>query len=713
MVEGIWLSIFVMNNPFLDNSFCIPWSGLKPESVEDGISQALVSAKEAIAVIETIDHKDVSYENTLASLEVATEALECAWGKVGHLDSVCNSDKLRTVYNKLLPSVSAFFSSISLNEKLWAVVKAFNESDEAKGLSLTRKRFLDETVKDFTQAGADLPQDEKTRLEKINKSLAEKTQKFTENVLDSTNAWELLIDDEGQLLGLPASALDAAKADALSKGHGSEDSLMWRFTLQAPSLMPAMKYLKSDTLRKQIWQAASEIAATGKYDNTELIKDILGLRQEKAELLGHTDFSDYILERRMAGSGDKAVSFIEALHAKIQDAFKAEVKALDDFKAKKTGESVAYLNPWEVGYWEEQQLQECYDFNEELLRPYFPMNSVLSGLFNITETLFGVTINERQTIFEGELCEGKSDFAGPAVEVWHPEVLYYDMFDGSDVHIGSFYADWHPRSSKRAGAWMNHFRTGSVDGNGKRDPHIGVICGNMTAKIGDKPALLTHNEVQTVFHEFGHLIHHLFGDVDVKSLNGINVKWDFVELPSQLMENFCWERESLDLFARHYETSEVIPDELFGKMIASKNYLSACGTMRQLSLGMMDFKLHRNIVKDGMTNLDEQLDVLLEGYTRSYGDEKYRSIARRFTHIFASAVGYACGYYSYKWAEVLDADAFTRFQELGVLNTVVGQEFKSKILSKGNSVPPDELFRDFMGREPDPDALLKRSGLLN
>ena len=346
--------------------------------------------------------------------------------------------------------------------------------------------------------------------------------------------------------------------------------------------------------------------------------------------------------------------------------------------------------------------------HQELLRPYFSLDSVMSGLFELVQELFNIRIVKLESV----VCDGSTDLDPGTVEVWHEQVRAYEIFDHSNRKLGLFYADIFPRTGKRGGAWMNPLQSGGVLPNGSKELHVGLICGNMTLPIGDKPALLIHREVETVFHEFGHLLHHMLGDVDIPALNGTRVAWDFVELPSQIMENWCWEKEALDRFARHYETGEAIPDELFQKMLSARNFQSGLGMMRQLSFGKMDLELHLAQRSWKATDIDDFIETALDGYKVSYS-EPVPSMVSRFGHLFSSPVGYAAGYYSYKWAELLDADAFSRFKEEGIFNPKVGESFKQNILAKGNSAPPDELFRDFMGREPDSEALLKRSGLMN
>lgn len=697
------ITLQYMKHPFLDNTITVNWSTLTPDHVETDISYAIKETQKKIDSIAALDLQELTYDNTLAALEEATENLQNAWGKVGHLDSVCNSKELREAYNKMLPEVSGFFTKVFLNEKLWTVTKSFAESKEGKSLTGIKKRHMDEVIKDFRESGSDLEKDKKLRLETLNAELAQLTQKFSENVLDATNAWELIITDESQLSGLPKTAKEGARLDALRKDLGSDENPQWRFTLHAPSIMPVMQYLESDKLRKEFWEASSNIGRSAPYDNSELIANILKLRQEKAELLGKNNFADLTLERRMAKNGEVALNFVNELHEKIEKFFNEELEILKEYKAKTTGQKKQNFEPWEISYWAEKRRKAEFDFDEEELRPYFPINSVIKGMFELVQKIFSIELKERPTEYI-EPGSGKTPSANH-VEVWHPDVKYYDVHDAQEKHLGSFYADWYPRETKRGGAWMNHLHTGNPG-----EPHLGLICGNLTPPQNDKPALLTHNEVETIFHEFGHLLHHILSEVEVKSLHGTNVAWDFVELPSQIMENWCWERESLNLFARHFESGNVIPEELFQKMLATRNYLSAMATMRQLSIAKMDLELHIHAKSYQGKDLEYCAKELLKGYLPEYKTPA-PTLLNRLTHVFADPTGYAAGYYSYKWAEVLDADAFTRFLKEGVMNPEVGKEFRDHILAQGNAKPADELFHHFMGRGPDLQALLERSGL--
>ena len=698
-------------HPFLDEGFHVQWSTLVPEAVEPDIRHALEIARAALDAVCQVTPDIATYENTYAAFEKANDLLSLGWGRLQHLDSVCDEPAQRAALNAMLPEVSGHYASIPLNDKLWAVLKAFGESPAFSVLSPVHQRFVEETMLDFVQSGADLPPEKKARVAALEAELSKVTKQYSEHVLDSTNAWDLVIYDEEKLAGLPASAKAAALANAKAKELATDDKPAWRFTLQMPSMFPVMQHLDDDGIRRQVWEASTQVAATGDKDNTPLVWKILELRKEKAELLGNAHFADLTLQRRMARTGENALGFVEDLHDRIQPAFNKEYRDLCDYKARVTEKEVDGLEPWEFAYWSERRRQEEYDLDDEALRPYFPVNRVMSGMFDLCSQLFGISIEERDSVFY-ERGQRPADAPADAIEVWHPEVKFYDLRDSrSGEHLGSFYADWHPRESKRGGAWMNCIFTGHPGEDGKaREPHLGLITGNMTPPVDGKPALLTHGEVETIFHEFGHLLHGLLSDVPVRSLAGTNVPWDFVELPSQIMENFCWDRQSLDLFARHHETGQPIPADLFDRMIAAKNYLSATAFMRQLAFGKLDLELHIHLDRYLGKDLDAVDREILDTYRVPMKTES-PSMARRFGHLFSSPTGYAAGYYSYKWAEVLDADAFTRFQENGVIDPATGAAFREHILSKGNSAPVDELYRRFMGRDAALDPLLVRSGL--
>jgi oligopeptidase A len=687
----------VPTNPFLDSSFEIRWSQHTPELIAPAIESALARSQAAIDSLTKQDDASLTYANTFLALERATEELNYAWGKVTHLQSVADSPALRDAHNALLPAVSAFFARIPLNPALWSRLKTFAATPAAAALTGIHRRYIDETVEEFRQSGADLPDAQRARLETLQTELAEVTQKYGENVLDATNAWELVVTDEARLRGLPDHAVAAAKRSAESKSLGSPEKPAWRFTLHMPSQEPVMTYADDESLRKEVWTAATAVGAQAPHDNAALVQKIIALRDEKARLLGKPHFADLVLARRMAGSGERALAFIEDMKSRAHAAFGRECAELEEFKARQTGAPRSVLKAWEVGYWSEKLRQERYDFDDEVLRPYLPMDRVINGLFDLASRVFGLRIVESPA--------GK-------VEVWNADVKFYDLHDGAGRHLGSFYADWYPRESKRGGAWMGYLVTGGPQPDGSRTPHLGYICGNLTPPAEGKPALLAHDEVETIFHEFGHLLHHLLGEVEIKSLNGVNVAWDFVELPSQIMENWCWERESLDLFARHHETGAPIPEDIFQKMTAAKNFRSACATIRQVQFAKMDLLLHMRAPEFAEGDIEAKARALVADCmipTEPAG----KTIVKRFGHLFSDPVGYAAGYYSYKWAEVLDADAFTRFKREGVFSAKVGAEFVEHILSKGNSAEPAELYRRFMGRDPDLAALLVRNGLVS
>jgi oligopeptidase A len=668
------------DNPLFSIAFHIPFDRILPEHVEPGIRTLIERAQRRIdAIVE--DPSERTFANTMLAMEAATENLDYALGVVRHLESVSTTPELRAAWNAVEPGASAFYSQIPLNAGLWRQLKSFAETPKAKALTGTKRRFVEKTLDSFRRHGADLDPADKKRLEEIDVELTKITTKFSENVLDSTNAFEFVATDEALLDGLPPSAVDAARQSAEMKGLPG-----WRFTLQAPSYIPVVTYLNDRDVREKFYRAFSARATEGDRDNRPIIVRILELRQEKARLLGFRDFADFVLHDRMAHTGENATLFLTDLKLKTDPFYARENAALEAFAGQK-------IEPWDISYYAEKQRRALYEFDEEELRPYFPAESVVDGMFRIVEKLYGIGVK-------------RADH----VPVWHPDVRYYEVSDRDGVLLGAFYADWYPRESKRDGAWMEGFITGA-DKPGRLEPHAGCVCGNLTPPVGDKPALLTHREVETIFHEFGHLLHHVLSRVEVKSLAGTAVAWDFVELPSQIMENWCWERGALDLFARHYRTGDPIPEDLFQKMKRARTYRGANVQMRQLGFGLTDLKLHREYdpARDG--DVIRYAREILQQFTPAPLPENYAMIAG-FTHLFSSPVGYGAAYYSYKWAEVLDADAFTRFRDEGIFSEKVGADFRDYILSKGDSEDPAELYKRFMGRDPDPNALLVRSGLV-
>ena len=691
------------DKPFLNSDLLVQWSKLSPARARVEIREAIEQAKAAVEAICRVE--EPTYENSFAALEESGAAVMRGWHRLQHLSSVMDSPELREVINELMPEVVIYSSSVTLNPQLYAVLKKAAEMPWVAELSEVKQRFIRETLCDFRENGADLTDEQKVRFTELSTKLAQLSQSFGEYVLDSTNAWEYVTADESELAGLPESARENARQDALSKGYGTEEEPQWRFTLQFTSVQPVLTFAEHEALRSRIWHAMNE-KGTGQYDTTGFIHEILALRAEKAAMLGYARYSDYVTSRRMAGNGGTALNFINDLHERVKPAFLAEQEALRLYAQEQSGVEMPVMKPWDVSYWNEKRRKALYDFDSEELRPYFPMTGVLEGMFSIYSELYGIRITQRETacIQEGEtLPEG-------AVEVWHPEVLFYEVHDEeSGEHLGSFYADWYPRDTKRAGAWMDCLSCGLPPMNGKpRLPHLALMCGNMSKPVGGKPALLTHYEVQTVFHEFGHLLHQLLSNVEVESLSGCNVAWDFVELPSQINENWTWESEALNRFARHWQSGEALPAELLKKMLAARNYGEASFFMRQLCFGKIDLELHTHTEKYAGRDIEEVDREILADY-RIPLTEQSNSCLRCFSHIFNG--GYESGYYSYKWAEMLEADAFSRFAKEGIFNPQTGRDFRRCILSQGNSRPAAELYRDFMQRDPDPSALLKRSGI--
>jgi oligopeptidase A len=674
-------------NPLLNLSFRIPFDQIRAEHVRPAVAELLGDARQRVDRLAA-DPRARTFDNTLTALDAATEPLDEAMAVVRHLESVATYPELREVYNAVQPEVSAFYSGIPLHAGLWQAIKSYSETEEARGLAGPRRRFLTKTIDSFRRHGADLDAAGKARLEAIDIELSTVTTKFSQNVLDATNAFELTIADEAGLAGLPPSAVDAARASAEQKGLEG-----WRFTLQAPSYTPVMTYLDDAAIRQKMYRAFAVRASRGEHDNRQLLSRILELRRAKAELLGFRNFADLVLHDRMAHTGERAEEFLKDLKSKTEAQFARENRDLLEFRRSLEGSNAPELEPWDVSYYAEKQRAALYDFDEEELRPYFPLERVVDGLFETVQRLYGIRVTEER-----------------GVPVWDPQVRYCAVHDRDGTFIGGFYADWYPRENKRGGAWMDALITGYPAPDGFR-PHLGLICGNLTPPLADRPALLTHYEVSTIFHEFGHLLHHLLSRVEIRSLAGTSVAWDFVELPSQIMENWTWEREPLDLFARHYQTGEPIPGELFEKMVRARNFRSANGQMRQLGFGFVDLALHIDYdpARDG--DAIDYARALLQQFAPAPLPPDHAMVAA-FTHLFASPVGYGAGYYSYKWAEVLDADAFTRFRTHGIFSAEVGAEFRDAILARGDSEDPAELYRKFMGRDPDPNALLHRSGLL-
>lgn len=701
-------SAFYAAHPFLNPSLNIAWSQLTPDKIVPDITIALERARaniDKIASLPTDVPGALTYENTVGALWDNAVEFADAWGKVTHLENVSMSPEFRKAYAEILPQVSEYETKTGLDARLWSVIKAYAESPEAKNLPPLKARHLKNVVDGFRDGGADLPADKKQELTAISKELTELTQAFSQNVLDATNAYKKVVTDEALLAGLPESdkvaALDAAK----KAGLATDEKPAWLFTLQSTSLSPALKYLENEALRKEIWEASNSVCVGGEYDNAANMLRILELRQREAEILGEKNFSDLVLKRRMAKNGQTALAFVEKLQAQTAKAFAREYEELKAFrKANDTSYDGSDFEPWDVSFWTEKMRRANYAFDSSALKPYFSIDNVMNGMFDLTEKLLGVKVVEEKTIY---IEPGSGQTAPDGVfEVWHPEVKFYSLYDKeTGKKLGIFYTDWFPRASKRSGAWMNPCFSGNP---AKGEINYGVICGNMTAPVGDAPALLTHYDVTTIHHEFGHLMHHLLGNSDVPALNGTNVAWDFVEVPSQLAENWCWEADVLKTFAKHYETGETIPEDMVEKMVRARNFHGAYSQMRQLSFAYVDLYLHTNateVLKTGKPLNDIGIEVT-KAYTWPQTPVPNTNL-NRFTHLFRSPVGYASGYYSYKWSEALEADAyFSVFRNPdGTLNYDKGLDYRKKILEKGDTEDANKLFRDFVGRDPDWNAI--------
>ena len=673
-------------NPLLSDLFRIPFHRIRPEHVEPGIRAALAEAQAEVDAVAD-DDAPPTWTNTLERLDRATELLTRRLAPASHLVAVAETPQLRDAYNAVLPEISAFWSRLPLNEGIWRRLRDFAATAEAAGLQGLRRRHLDKTLREFRRAGADVPPAGKARLEAIKVELAQLQQRFAENVLDATAAYEFLVADGGRLAGVPEAARRRARAKAAEQGSEG-----WLLTLDQPSVEPILKHCDDRGLRREIYGAFTTRCREGEHDNRALMARILALRAEMARTLGYPSFPDYTLEDRMARTLQRASEFEWDLVERTRPHWTRDVEALQGH-ASRLG--LDGLEPWDVAYVTEKLRRERYDIDDEELRPWLPLEQVLAGLFEIVRRTFGYRVEER-----------------PIAEVWHPDVRYYEIYDESDTQVGAFYADWFPRKEKRQGAWMADFITGGPDGRAGFRPHLGVMCGNFTPPDGDAPALLTHREVETTFHEFGHLLHHCTSRVEIPARAGINVAWDWVELPSQLMENWCWEREALDLVARHHVTGEPLPTALFDRMLAARRFMGGWAQMRQLSFGTLDLALHHRLA-DGLTGEPGEGDAVME-FSRKHAAafspaERFADFhsLTSFTHVFAG--GYAAGYYSYLWSEVLDADVFTRFRAEGVFNRETGRSYVDAILSRGDADDPERLFRDFMGRDPDPSALLERN----
>ncbi len=667
-------------NPLRSREHPLPFARIGAEHVVPGIREAL---REGEAGIEALlaDLSFPTYESTLQRLDGAIEEVSRPARIVSHLASTCDSEALREAYAAVQPELTSFFARVGSDPRLFEKLRALSESKDVRKLDPLRTRHLEKWLRDLRRSGAALPEEEREKIVELRISLARLGKRFRENALDAGNAFTLDLTDEGDLAGLPDSVVTAARERAQAAGIEG-----WRFTLDAPSRVPFMENAERRELRQRMYEAQIRRATGGERDNRPLVREILALRRELAQRLGYGDYADLVLEERMVGSGERALAFVDDLAERTRPYFRAEAAELEAFAREEL--DLDPLEPWDVPFAAERMRRARYELDPEELRPYLSLDRVLEGLFTVAERLFGVRIREQ-----------------PGARAWHPAVRLFEIHDEAGVQRGSFYADFFPRASKRDGAWMGDLLGGGPSAGGFR-PHLAVIACNFTPPTREAPSLLTHDEVQTLFHEFGHLLHHSLSTVEIPERGGINVAWDFVELPSQLMENWTWEREALDLFARHYETGEPLPQALLERMLAARSFRGASAQMNQLGYGSVDLWLHTRFDPRGEEHPLEAVRPVWEEFAVHPEWVRPERLAS-FTHVFSG--GYAAGYYSYKWAEVLDADAFGRFLAEGVLNPATGRAFRERVLERGDSADAAELFRAFRGRDPDPAALLRRT----
>lgn len=673
-------------NPLLTPHRLPPFDSLKPEHVEPAMESLLDADRKIVESV--VAAGDYRWDSLVRPLENYGDDTHQAWSPVSHLNSVMNSPELRTAYQACLGKLSAYSTWYGQHQGLFKAFQSLKDSAEYTSLSDAQKRSIDNTLRDFRLAGVDLPEDRKQRFGEIRARLSELSNTFSNNVLDATQSWTLDVD-KSRLAGLPQSALDMLKANAEAKGLEG-----YRITLDVPSYFPIMSYAEDRELRREVHTAfgtrASELGPdAGKFDNSDVMSEIVTLRQELATLLGFATYADLSLATKMADSPEQVLSFLNDLATRGKAQAEAEFDALKAYAKETLG--LDELQPWDVAFASEKLREARYAISQETLRPYFPAPKVIDGLFSVVERLYGVTFREDKH-----------------VSVWHPDVRYFDVIEHGKT-IAGFYLDLYAREGKRGGAWMDVCRSRRRLDDGSIQLPVAYLVCNFTRPVGNKPALLTHDEVTTLFHEFGHGLHHMLTQQDISDLSGISgVAWDAVELPSQFMENFCWEREGIDLIASHVDTGETLPDALFEKLLAARNFQSAMQMMRQLEFSLFDFRLHHELKAPKAADIQALLDDV-RAQAAVVPQSPFNRFQHGFSHIFAG--GYAAGYYSYKWAEVLSADAYSAFEEAGVFDRDMGQRFRECILEQGGARDAAELFERFRGRAPKIDALLRHSGI--
>ncbi|MGU5677381.1 oligopeptidase A [Aeromonas hydrophila] len=678
-----------MNNPLLTMDSLPPFSQIQPDQVQPAVTQAIADCKQKIS--DVLAQRDPhTWDSLIAPLEEVNDRLARIWSPVSHLNSVLNSEALRAAHDACLPLLSELQTYVGQHEGLYQAYRELAESDDFPLLSGAQRKEIQNTLRDFRLSGIGLPAEAQQRYGEIQARLSELASRFSNNVLDATQGWHKLVTDEAELAGLPQSAQAAARQLAELKGKEG-----WLFTLDIPSYLPVMMYADNRALRAELYEAFTTRASdqgpnAGKWDNSAIMTELLALRRELAQLLGFANYAELSLATKMADKPEQVVNFLTDLAAKSLPQGKAELEEIRAFAAEQHGQGE--LAAWDLAYYAEKLKQHKFSISDEQLRPYFPASKVVKGLFEVVKRVFGMKVRERL-----------------GIDTWHPDVCFYDIFDAEDELRGSFYLDLYAREHKQGGAWMDVCLGRRYRQDGSLQKPVAYLTCNFNGPVDGKPALFTHNEVVTLFHEFGHGIHHMLTRIDVAGVAGINgVAWDAVELPSQFLENWCWESEALAFISGHHETGEPLPADLLEKMLTARNFQAAMQMLRQLEFALFDFRLHQEFDPASADQIPALLDEV-RSQVAVMTPPAFNRFQHSFSHIFAG--GYAAGYYSYKWAEVLSADAFSRFEEEGIFNPATGQSFLKNILEKGGSKEPMELFRAFRGREPQVDALLRHSGI--
>ncbi len=672
-----------MNNILLTDFDTAPFSKINTQDYEPAFDQAIADAKEEIQQIT--ENKDAAdFKNTIEAMAFSGMQLDRISNIFFNLNSAETNDELQKIAQNVAPKLSAFGNDISLNPDLFARVKAVHDTVDQSILTTEQKTLLDKTYKGFVRNGALLNDDQKTNLREIDAQLSILSLKFNENILAETNAYQLHITNEEDLAGLPDGVIEAAKNLA-----EQQEKQGWIFTLDYPSYLPFVTYAKNRELRKEIAIANGKKGfQKNDFNNEENVLKIVKLRNERAQLLGYKNHATFVLEERMAQNPENVFNFLNELLEKAKPAAKKEFHELTDYAKKLDG--IDQLQKWDGSYYSEKLKQERFNLDDEVLKPYFQLENVLNGAFEVANKLYGLTFTEVHNI-----------------DKYQKDVQTFEVTDESGNLVAVFYSDFFPRKGKRNGAWMTSYKSQWIK-NGVNDrPHISIVC-NFTPPTSSKPSLLAFNEVTTLFHEFGHALHGMLANTTYPSLSGTSVYWDFVELPSQIMENWVYEPETLALFAKHYETGETIPQQYIDKIKESANFLEGMATLRQLSFGLLDMAWHTKNPND-ISSLKDFENQEFQ-YTQLYPDVAENAMSTAFSHIFAG--GYSSGYYSYKWAEVLDADAFDYFKQHGIFNKEIASKFKDFVLSQGGTEHPMTLYKKFRGQEPSPNALLKRAGLI-